>query len=66
MSRLYFFLGTKGQLIKTLPIMKALDDQKVPYSFINAAQHKDTLNTLIETFGLKEPDWMFLPDTDKR
>ncbi len=53
---LHFFIGTKAQLIKMAPIMQALDRQGVEYRFINAGQHAATIFTLIEQFGLRQPD----------
>ncbi|HKZ49713.1 MAG TPA: UDP-N-acetylglucosamine 2-epimerase [Candidatus Nanoarchaeia archaeon] len=47
-------LGTKAELIKTMPVMKELDKRKIPYSFIHTGQH--SLGELLEDFKLKKPD----------
>jgi len=61
---LHFFIGTKAQLIKMAPIMQALDRRGVAYRFINAGQHAATLASLIEQFGLRQPDVNLRQGTD--
>jgi len=49
-------LGTKAELIKTMPVMKELDKRKIDYWFIHTGQH--SLGELLEDFDLKEPDFV--------
>ncbi|MEO0076044.1 MAG: UDP-N-acetylglucosamine 2-epimerase [candidate division WOR-3 bacterium] len=57
-------IGTKGQLVKTAPVMKELQDRKIPYIYIQTDQHP-SLNRELETrFGLKSPD-LFLWRSEK-
>ena len=49
-----FILGTKAELIKTMPVMKELERRKIRYYFIHTGQH--SISTLLKDFGLKEPD----------
>lgn len=49
-------IGTKGQLVKTAPVMKELQDRKIQYKYVQTDQHP-ALNRELETkFGLKNPD----------
>lgn len=52
----HVLIGTKGQLIKTAPIMLEMDRRNIQYNFINAAQHTKILYDIIDVFGLKQPD----------
>lgn len=47
-------LGTKAELIKTMPLMKELDRRKIDYTFIHTGQHG--LGELCDDFGIKKPD----------
>ena len=49
-------LGTKAELIKTMPVMKELDERKIPYWFIHTGQHP--LSDVLKDFGLKLPDFV--------
>ncbi|MBW1888543.1 MAG: UDP-N-acetylglucosamine 2-epimerase [Deltaproteobacteria bacterium] len=49
-------IGTKAQLIKMAPVMLEMDSQSVPYLFVLTGQHKETMDDLIENFGLRQPD----------
>lgn len=49
-------LGTKAELIKTMPVMKELDKRKIKYWFIHTGQH--SLGELLEDFSLKQPDFI--------
>ncbi len=53
---IHIFLGTKAQLIKMAPIMRALQDQGIEYNFIFSGQHKETIDDLRGNFGVKAPD----------
>ena len=53
---IHVFIGTKAQLIKMGPVMKELENRNVTYNFIISGQHSETMDMLIENFGLKQPD----------
>ena len=53
---IHVFLGTKAQLVKMAPVMKGLEEQGIPYNFVFSGQHKETMQELIEVFGIKQPD----------
>lgn len=56
MPRIHVFIGTKAQLIKMGPVMRALQDSSIPYRFVHSGQHQETMNDLIANFGIKKPD----------
>lgn len=60
MPKLCIVLGSRAQLIKTAPVMRELQERKIPYHFIYTAQHRDTYFTMLEDFGLKKPDQTLL------
>ncbi|MDD5181715.1 MAG: UDP-N-acetylglucosamine 2-epimerase (non-hydrolyzing) [Candidatus Nanoarchaeia archaeon] len=47
-------LGTKAELIKTMPLMKELSRRKMPYTFIHTGQH--SLGELCDDFNIRKPD----------
>lgn len=53
---IHVIMGTKGQFIKKLPILKELDRKAIPYNFVDAAQHVDITRILTAQFDLKRPD----------
>ena len=53
-------IGTKAQLIKMAPVMKALDDKQLEYQFILTGQHSETMDDLIKDFDLRKPDNYFV------
>ena len=53
---LHIILGTRAQIIKMAPVMKELKDRGIPYNFIFLAQHKETMNEIMEQFEIKKPD----------
>jgi len=53
---IHIILGTKAQLIKMVPIMLTLRDRGAAYNFISTGQHRDTVNEMLDEFGLKRPD----------
>ena len=53
---IHVFIGTKAQLIKMAPVMVALAERDIKYNFIFSGQHKETIEDLIEVFGVKQPD----------
>ncbi len=49
-----FILGTKAELIKTMPVMKELKRRNIDYYFIHTGQH--TIIDLVRDFGVNEPN----------
>ena len=52
--KIAIILGTRAELIKSFPVMRELEMQKIPYYFIHTGQHN--LRDLCEKFGVKVPD----------
>ena len=52
--KIAIILGTRAELIKTFPVMRALQDKKLPYYFIHTGQH--SLGDLCKVFSVKQPD----------
>ena len=44
MYNLVFFLGTKAQFIKTIPVINTVDDQMFNIYLYNTCQHEDITN----------------------
>lgn len=55
---IYFFIGTKAQLIKIAPIMKELQLRGVDYIYIHSGQHQETIDLLLKNFAIKKPDFI--------
>lgn len=55
-SPVYVVIGTRAQLIKMAPVMLALADAGIDYRFVFTAQHKETIDELLDEFGLGRPD----------
>lgn len=64
-KRISILLGTKGQMIKMIPVFLELDRRGVRYTYIHTAQHKGTCERLARVFGVREPDyWLSLKQED--
>ncbi|MEM5832453.1 MAG: UDP-N-acetylglucosamine 2-epimerase (non-hydrolyzing) [Candidatus Aenigmatarchaeota archaeon] len=50
-----FVLGTRAELIKTMPIMKELEKRGIDYCFIHTGQHN--IDELLKEFRMKKPDY---------
>lgn len=55
-ARIHVFIGTKAQLIKMGPVMRALQDRGIAYRFVHSGQHQETMQDLIANFGIRQPD----------
>lgn len=58
------FIGTKAQLIKTAPIMSALDKRASPYRLIYTGQHSETFGELEACFGTRAADQILVPNVE--
>lgn len=59
---IHFVIGTRAQLFKMAPIMLECDRRGLRWRWIYTAQHKDTIESTLKTFGLPGPaytvvDW---------
>jgi len=49
-------IGTKAQLIKMAPVIKEMDERKIPFKFVLTGQHTLTMAEIIESFQIRQPD----------
>ena len=49
-------VGTKAQLVKMAPVIKLMEQRKLPFNFVLTGQHTETLDDLITAFGIRRPD----------
>jgi len=54
---IHFVVGTRAQLFKMAPIMLECERQKQKWRWIYTAQHRDTIEATLKTFGLPGPDY---------
>ncbi|MCY6412405.1 UDP-N-acetylglucosamine 2-epimerase [Acinetobacter sp. VNH17] len=47
-----FIVGTRAQLIKVAPTIRVFEQHQMPTKFILTGQHKDTMDDLIQEFGI--------------
>ncbi|TCB72043.1 hypothetical protein E0H88_03330 [Acinetobacter sp. ANC 4216] len=50
-----FIIGTRAQLIKAAPVIRAFEKNNLPIEFILTGQHNDTMEDLIAEFGITSP-----------
>ena len=50
-----FIVGTRAQLIKVAPVMVACEQRSQPALLLLTGQHKDTMQDLVEEFGILSP-----------
>lgn len=50
-----FIVGTRAQLIKVAPVIKEFEKSKLPVTFLLTGQHNDTMDDLIQEFGIISP-----------
>ena len=53
---IHIVIGTKAQLIKMAPVMRALGERGIPYRYLATGQHRDTMEALHANFGIRPPD----------
>lgn len=58
---IHVFIGTKAQFIKMAPVIRELDAAGLPYNLIDTGQHWEITQSLIGTFGLRQPDVCLRP-----
>jgi UDP-N-acetylglucosamine 2-epimerase (non-hydrolysing) len=50
-----FIIGTRAQLIKVAPVVVACERQQMPVRLLMTGQHQETMQDLIEEFGIRSP-----------
>lgn len=53
---IHIIIGTKAQLVKMAPVMVNLTKRNIPFNFIYTGQHRETIEEMIEDFGVRNPD----------
>jgi UDP-N-acetylglucosamine 2-epimerase (non-hydrolysing) len=61
---IHIIIGTKAQLIKMAPVLVALRSEGLPYRFISTGQHRETMDDILENFGLDGPDYRLYEGAD--
>jgi UDP-N-acetylglucosamine 2-epimerase (non-hydrolysing) len=59
-----FVVGTRAQLIKVAPIIVACERVGVPCTLLMTGQHHDTMQDLLEEFGVSVPQIAALPSVE--
>lgn len=54
---IHFAIGTRAQLFKMAPIMLECERRNLDWRWIYTAQHKETMEQTLRTFGLPPPDY---------
>lgn len=52
----HFFIGTKAQFIKMVPVMVEMQKRGIEYRYIDSGQHGELTHSMRQVFGIKEPD----------
>lgn len=52
----HFFIGTKAQFIKMVPVMVEMTDRGLPFRYVDSGQHAAFTRSLRQAFGVREPD----------
>lgn len=53
---IYILIGSKGQFMKTFPVMEGLDKRKIPYTFIHICQHYQIIENTRHRLEIRKPD----------
>ena len=53
---IHFFVGTKAQFIKMVPIMLELNRRQIPYNYVDSGQHAELTRGLRKAFDIRQPD----------
>jgi len=52
---IHFVIGTRAQLFKMAPIMLECEKRRLDWRWVYTAQHRDTIQETLDTFGLPKP-----------
>jgi len=61
---IHIILGTKAQLIKMAPVMRALLAAGLEYRLITTGQHRETMEDIYANFGIRTPDYSLYDGAD--
>ena len=61
---IHVVIGTKAQLIKMAPVLKALQNNGLPYRFVSTGQHRETMDDILDNFKLDGPDYRLYSGRD--
>lgn len=60
MGHTYFFLGTKAQVIKMGPVIRAFRERSSEYSIVLTGQHRETIDEILYDFGIGDRvTWLY-------
>jgi UDP-N-acetylglucosamine 2-epimerase (non-hydrolysing) len=54
---IHVVIGTKAQLIKMAPVLRAIRDRDGAYRYISTGQHSETMDDILADFELPGPDY---------
>lgn len=57
---IHFVIGTRAQMFKMAPIMRECQKRNLEWRWIYVAQHKETMDETVKTFGLPPADYTVL------
>jgi UDP-N-acetylglucosamine 2-epimerase (non-hydrolysing) len=55
---IHFVVGTRAQLLKLAPVMIECEKRGLAWRWVYTAQHRDTVQQTLETFGLPQPAYV--------
>jgi UDP-N-acetylglucosamine 2-epimerase (non-hydrolysing) len=55
---IHFVVGTRAQLLKLAPVMLECERRDLDWRWVYTAQHRDTVQQILDTFGLPAPDYL--------
>jgi UDP-N-acetylglucosamine 2-epimerase (non-hydrolysing) len=55
---IYIVIGTRAQFIKVAPLMSEMLNQKLAYTLINTAQHRENIDDILNIYHLPAPNIM--------
>ena len=53
---LHFYIGTKAQYVKLVPVIREAEHQRVPYRIIDAGFHRGLMEHVVDSFAMRSPD----------
>jgi UDP-N-acetylglucosamine 2-epimerase (non-hydrolysing) len=63
-KNVYFVIGTRAQFIKVAPLMRLILDRGETYKLIYTAQHIETIDGILETYNLPQPDEIIVKSSE--
>jgi UDP-N-acetylglucosamine 2-epimerase (non-hydrolysing) len=63
-KHLIFIIGTRAQLIKVAPVVVACERVGLPCTLLMTGQHHETMQDLIDEFGIASPQLPAIPATE--